>query len=114
MPVEWQPSFREFKRLCVELKEPIIYEPKNIINLWDTYKKINKNILFKKTESYANCRTKEITILWYYIDDKNITHNYKIDKTYSLLDIAMFAKYKRKMYCPDIEKYKKLREKRAY
>ena len=115
VPLEWQSSFKEFESLCEKAdSKEVIYDAKNIISLWDNYKKINKNILFNITEQYVDFRIKKIIILWYYKDSKNTIQEYKIDNTYSWLDIGMFAKYKRKMICSDIQKYKELQEKRDY
>ncbi|EAJ1585498.1 hypothetical protein CYT13_09430, partial [Campylobacter coli] len=115
VPLEWQSSFKEFESLCEKAdSKAVIYDAKNIISLWDNYKKINKDILFNITEQYVDFRIKKIIILWYYKDGKNTIQEYKIDNTYSWLDIGMFAKYKRKMICYDIQKYKELQEKRGY
>ena len=63
VPLEWQPSFREFERLCKTIEQPMIYNAKTIINLWDTYKQTNKNIQFQITKNYINLRTKQTTNL---------------------------------------------------
>ncbi|EID0148579.1 hypothetical protein LA125_001878, partial [Campylobacter jejuni] len=93
VPLEWQSSFKEFESLCEKAdSKAVIYDAKNIISLWDNYKKINKDILFNITEQYVDFRIKKIIILWYYKDGKNTIQEYKIDNTYSWLDIGMFAK----------------------
>ena len=108
VPLEWQPSFREFERLCKTIEQPMIYNAKTIINLWDTYKQTNKNIQFQITKNYINLRTTQILIEWYYDDNEGKKHTFKIDKDYSWYDIGMIPKNERTLTCASIDKTKEL------
>lgn len=68
----------------------------------------NNVVRVKFVESNIGLRIQKVEYQYYEIA-KNILH--KNCYTYEWLDIGMFAKYKRKMICSDIQKYKKLQEK---
>ncbi|RDU61576.1 hypothetical protein CQA53_09955 [Helicobacter didelphidarum] len=108
IPLEWQPSFREFERLCGELKDrEIIYNKET----YDRMQGKKYGIDVKLIEENISLRIKKAEYQ-YYEYGTNIL--YKGYKTYGWLDIGLFAKFDRTLGCDGIAEYKQKIKERGY
>lgn len=106
VPLEWQPSFREFERLCGE------NNPRKVVyNVILKEKYLNSNKYPKEKENYRriNYRLIEKEIFWYDRDSDELFLKFY---SYYWTDIGMIPHYEREMICPDIQKYRAIKEKR--
>ena len=106
VPLEWQPSFREFERLCVE------NNPREVIYNLDLKNKLyssNKYPKEKENVRRINYRLIEKEVFWYDRDSDELFLKFY---SYYWTDIGMIPHYEREMVCPDIQKYRAVKNKR--
>lgn len=106
VPLEWQPSFREFERLCGESdSKEIVYN----IDLEKKYYSSNKYPKEKANYKRINYRLIEKEVLWYDRDSNELFAKFY---NYYWTDIGMIPHYEREMACPDIQEYRAIQHKR--
>ncbi|KPH49986.1 hypothetical protein HPU229336_05255 [Helicobacter pullorum] len=106
VPLEWQPSFREFERLCRE------NDSKEVVYNLDLKKKLytsNKYPKEKVNIKRINYRLIEKEVFWYDRDSGELFLKFY---SYYWTDIGMIPHYEREMICPDIQKYRAIQHKR--
>ncbi|RDU59098.1 hypothetical protein [Helicobacter sp. MIT 14-3879] len=108
VPLEWQPSFREFERLCGELKDKEIIYNKEV---YERMRDKKYGIDVKLIEENISLRISKAEYQ-YYEYGTNIL--YKGYKTYGWLDIGLFAKLDRTLACDGIDEYKQKIRERGY
>ena len=106
VPLEWQPSFREFERLCKEEggDTTTIYNQESYDRIKKGKSKNNKYIWEDKMVSW---RIKEAVLKVYETNTNILTRTYK---TFVWYDIGMFAKDERTMTCASMKEYKAKQE----
>ncbi|QOQ95455.1 hypothetical protein [Helicobacter cinaedi] len=106
VPLEWQPSFREFERLCREEggDTTTIYSQESYDRIRKGESKNNKYIWEDKMVAW---RIKEAVLKVYESNTNILTRTYK---TFVWYDIGMFAKDERTMTCASMKKYKAKQE----
>ena len=106
IPLEWQPSFREFERLCREEggDTTTIYSQESYDRIRKGESKNNKYIWEDKMVAW---RIKEAVLKVYESNTNILTRTYK---TFVWYDIGMFAKDERTMTCASMKKYKAKQE----
>lgn len=109
VPLEWQPSFREFERLCSESdSKEIIYN----VDLEKKYYNSNEYPKEKVNIRRINYRLIEREVFWYDRDSDELFVKFY---NYKWLDIGMFHQNYggsgRVWYCSDIAKYKEYKAK---
>lgn len=106
VPLEWQPSFREFERLCSENdSQKIVYNTA----LKEKYSKSNVYPKEQANFKRINYRLIEKEVFWYDRDSDELFAKFY---NYYWTDIGMIPHYEREMICPDIQKYRAIQEKR--
>ena len=106
IPLEWQPSFREFERLCREEggDTTTIYSQESYDRIRKGESKNNKYIWEDKMVAW---RIKEAVLKVYESNTNILTRTYK---TFVWYDIGMFAKDERTMTCASMKEYKAKQE----
>lgn len=107
VPLEWQPSFREFERLCREEggDTTIIHNQE----VYDAIQAVGYGFDLKTELIQKSWRIIVKEIYYYEYGTENLFEQYK---TFVWTDIGLIPKHKRTITCASIDKTKELIEKR--